>query len=459
MPRNLFGVDLRLPSSQLDHQWPGKISPTASVTELRLPTMDHIKRPTLANMRRKSDKDRASSKDRSLSKDKHAKDRPQTPLLQKQIKLGMIMESPPVLFIGSPAQSTGALISGRLQLTPLVSESIIETMVMSLECVTTTKRPVQDRCRECLTNVSDLYEWKFLTKPKVLNQLDGVQEMPFSHMIPGHLPVTTHGHIGSLDYYLHVRARTSDGQEVEFRRDLIIQRALVPGPDKHSIRIFPPTSLQLQVTLPSIVHPLGEFPVECKMTGIVSKKDDTQIRWRLRKLTWRIEEVESMISPACPKHAGKVGGQGKGVQHEQTREVGWEELKQGWKTDFTEGAVEGEFKAFVDAAMKPNCGMDSPNGLKVSHNLIIELVIAEEWSSLRKPGNPTPTGAARVLRTQFALNVTARAGMGLAWDDEMPPSYEDVPDSPPHYKNEHTTIQTYEGDDLHLDVDHLTLGS
>ena len=166
-----------------------------------------------------------------------------------------------------------------------------------------------------------------------------------------------------------------------------------------------------------------------------------------------------MVSPACSKHASKVGGEGKGVQQENTREIGSDELKQGWKTDFDKGDVEGEFMVAINPSLKPQCGMEGQNGLKIAHNLILELVIAEEWSSTKKAQQTTPTGAARVLRTQFSLNVTERAGMGLSWDDEMPPMYEDVPASPPRYQNEHTTVEDYDGDDLHEDVEHLTLNS
>ena len=422
--------------------------------------MEHIKRPTLPSLGKKSgsDKKDKKDKDRSLSKDKHAP-APSSPLIQpKPVKLGMFMESPPILFIGTPQQSTGALISGRLQVTPNIQEATIETIAMYLECTITTKKPVQDRCRECQTQVTDLYEWNFLTIPKLFNTQDGMQQLPFSHLVPGHLPATTHGQYGTIDYSLHVKAIASDGQQIEFRRELEIRRALFPGNDRSSVRIFPPTSLNLHVTLPSVVHPIGEFPVSCRMTGIVNKLNDTQTRWRLRKLTWRIEELETVVSPACPKHVDKVKGEGKGIEHASTREIGMQELKQGWKTDIDEGVVEGEFKAAMDPREKPQCGMEAQNGnMKISHSLILELVIAEEWASLKKPQNATPTGAARVLRTQFNLAVTDRAGMGLSWDDEMPPMYEDVPDSPPHYQHVHTTMEEYEGDDLHEDVEHLNL--
>ena len=46
---------------------------------------------------------------------------------------------------------------------------------------------------------------------------------------------------------------------------------------------------------------------------------------------------------------------------------------------------------------------------------------------------PAGPGTARVLRAQFALVVSNRAGMGLSWDDEAPPAYPQVPGSPPRY--------------------------
>ncbi|KAF2718089.1 hypothetical protein K431DRAFT_231593 [Polychaeton citri CBS 116435] len=411
----------------------------------------------------------------------------------KPVKLNMFMESPPAMFIESPASSSGALISGRVQVTPNYSSVTITSIAMFLEATVSTKRPVADRCRECASQINDLFEWKFLSQPKVYESSKGMQELPFSHLIPGHLPVTTHGHMGSIDYSLHVRAMSADGIETEFRRPLPVLRALRPGNDKNSVRIFPPTNLTLHVTLPSIIHPIGEFPVTCRMTGIVTKREDTQTRWRLRKLSWRVEEHETMVSPACGKHQDKVGGEGKGVKHENSRDIGSEELKSGWKTDFSDGQIDGEFMAAIDTSTNPQCDVESPNGLKISHNLVVELVIAEEWATNRKPDQGTPTGAARVLRTQFNLNLTERAGLGIAWDDEMPPVYEDVPASPPHYPVDlaaaaaasssssttgatasgsvasdeqrrgssggNTTMEDYDGDDLHEDVEDLHLSS
>lgn len=456
MPSRIFGLDFgRVSSPQLETALSLKAKAIAtSGLEVRRPSMDHIKRPTLNLAKKHSSNDK---KDRSLSKDKHAKDSPRSPMRPKPVTMNLVMESPPVLMIDNPQQSSGALISGRLQVAPNTDRAELQSITMYLECLTSTKRPVGDRCRNCMTQLKDLYEWHFLTKPKTFKSDQGTQDLPFSHLIPGHLPATTHGSIGTIDYSLHVRARTVDGEEIEYRRELVINRALRPGNDKNSVRVFPPTNLTLHVTLPNVIHPIGECPVTCRMTGITTKKDDTQTRWRLRKLTWRIEEHEVSVSPACTAHAHKVGGEGRGIQHEHTRDVGMDEMKSGWKTDFSDSTIEGEFMAHMTASAKPQCGVEAANGVKITHNLILELVIAEEWAPNKKPHQATPTGAARVLRTQFALNVTERSGMGIAWDDEQPPMYEDVPASPPHYQNEMTQVENYEGDDLHDDVEHLTL--
>jgi len=95
--------------------------------------------------------------------------------------------------------------------------------------------------------------------------------------------------------------------------------------------------------------------------------------------------------------------------------------------------MEFEASLTTKSGQRPSCGLDSPTGLEVKHNLVLELIVAEEFCPSKNTSLITPTGAARVLRMQFGLIVTERAGMGISWDEEMPPVYEDVPPSPPGY--------------------------
>jgi hypothetical protein len=351
---------------------------------------------------------------------------------QKGATLDMVVESPPVVFYNAPQSSTGAIFSGQLKVNVTEPHVTIEKFEMRLSAVVTTKKPVAPHCPECATQTTEIHKWEFLKAPGI-SLRHGVHPFPFSHLLPGHLPATTHGNLATLDYVLSAVATTSSGEKIKYQRNLDIKRAIFPGNEKHSIRIFPPTNLTAAVTLPPVIHPIGDFLIEMRLSGIVQNKSDSQTRWRLRKLNWRIEETQKFVSPACGKHSQKVGGEGKGVLHEDVRVVGSEEVKTGWKTDFDQGNIDAEFRAACNIAAKPLCDMDSPNGMQVKHNLIVEMVVAEEWAPLKKLQQATPTGAARVLRTQFHLILTERAGMGISWDEEQPPLYDDVPASPPTY--------------------------
>lgn len=101
--------------------------------------------------------------------------------------------------------------------------------------------------------------------------------------------------------------------------------------------------------------------------------------------------------------------------------------------------------------VKMICDIEDPIlGLYVSHILSIEIVIAEEIIQ-NQNGSPivnntttkantinVPTGAARILRMQFRLNFSERSGMGIPWDDEVPPFYDDI-----KFMNPPTYSQTY----------------
>ncbi|KAF2825781.1 hypothetical protein CC86DRAFT_370679 [Ophiobolus disseminans] len=350
---------------------------------------------------------------------------------QMAASLNMSVESPPLVFYNGAQSSTGAIFSGQLIMNVHEPYVTISKFEMRLLAIVSTKKPVAQHCPDCSSQTTEIHKWEFLTHPASLRH--GLHTYPVSHLLPGHLPATTHGSLATLDYYLSAVATTTNGDKITYKRSIDIKRAIFPGNEKHSIRIFPPTNLTASVKLPPVIHPIGDFPIEMRLSGIVHNKADSQTRWRLRKLNWRIEETQKFIAPACHKHIQKVGGEGKGVLHEDVRVIATEEVKTGWKTDFERGEIDVEFNAACNVALKPLCDVDSQSGLSIKHNLVIEMVVAEEWAPMKKLSQATPTGAARVLRTQFNLILTERSGMGIAWDEEQPPVYEDVPASPPTY--------------------------
>lgn len=380
-------------------------------------------RPTLKS------KERADSRKGSLA----------SPGLKPSVgaKFEMIMESPPALMHGSLNYSSGVLLSGRLKLdvTDPAGEITLEKFSMVLRATTITKKPISKDCKDCAAKHETIKTWNFLSEPKSFLRMRDNQ-FPWSCMLDGRLPASTQCHLGTISYALVVDAKTVNGERIDLVHSLQIARAIPPGPEKASIRIFPPTNLTGRVTMSPVVHPIGKFPVSLTLSGVVEKKQESQTRWRLKKMMWRVEENSKVRSTPCERHKHKVS-EGKAVQHTDTKVLGSDELKGGWKTDFDTpgGEIMLEFEA--SCATKPMhkiaCDVDSQSGLEVRHNLIVELIVAEEFVPNKNTNLITPTGAARVLRMSFALIVTERAGMGISWDDELPPMYEDVPPSPPGY--------------------------
>ncbi|KAL8770873.1 MAG: hypothetical protein Q9209_003524 [Squamulea sp. 1 TL-2023] len=352
-------------------------------------------------------------------------------------KIEIQMESPPCVFYGGP-NSSGALFSGQLKLIVTDIEVRLTSISMDLKANASAKKPVGKDCPDCINRITTLKTWNFITEPTTYDH--GTHRFPFSYLLPGHLPATTHCSLANIDYCLEVKAVTALADVLNHQHPLRVQRALQPLPEKQSVRIFPPTNLTVNVIHAPIIHPIGSFLVQFRMNGVVEKQQTTSIRWRIKKLDWRIDEHSKNVSPACPKHWNKVGGEGKGQQHEEMRNIGSDAIKKGWKTDFDAvggGQIELEFPASIRPGANPVCDVESPTGLAVWHLLIIEIIVAEEHVK-HSNKHAVPTGAARVLRCQFKVVVTERGGLGISWDQEMPPMYEDVPESPPGYLTDYT---------------------
>lgn len=372
----------------------------------------------------------------SKSKDRSAPKSPPLAAL-KPAKFETTIESAPLVMYNSPSSSTGALLSTQIKLVVQdpSGQVTLTKWKRTLRAISTTKRPVHRDCKACTERIDILSEADIISKPTTY-LASQENTVPFQYLFNGRLPASTVCQLGAIAYELILSATTSEGQEISYRKELTLHRAIPEGALKSSIRIFPPTNLTGRVQLPQVVHPIGQFPVALTLSGVVEKKETAQTRWRLRKLMWRVEEHSKVTSTPCSKHTGKVPD-GKALLHTETRTIGTDELKSGWKTDFD--TIGGEITVEFDASVatkpshKPVCDVDSPSGTNVSHNLVLELIVAEEFCSIKNPSIITPTGAARVLRMQFGLIVTERAGMGISWDEEMPPVYEDVPDSPPGY--------------------------
>ncbi|KAI0200802.1 hypothetical protein F4808DRAFT_152462 [Astrocystis sublimbata] len=387
------------------------------------------------------------------------------------------IESSPAIFYGSPEESTGALVSGRLQLN--VKESLeVESLEARFEMCVTQKKPFSSHCQGCETKRTVLKSWSFLREPTVLahredisspHESAGTHEFPLSILLEGQLPATTDNSLFSIRYELTAEAWPQDGGlPIKLRETIPVRRSL-PEPQlpHHSVRIFPPTKITANVHYDAVVHPNTQPTFTMRLEGI-GKHNKTAASveyWKLKRVSWKLEEVVTTVAPACKKHAPKITGaaadagenqQKKGTTRTDMRVIAHADLQSGWKTDYysEQSSIEAEIE-YNTAPSSPSsrptsCDMRGSDGTEITHRLVVEMVVAQEYAPLAHTRHVTPTGVARILRMNFGVVVTDHGGLGVSWDNEQPPLYQYVDESPPSYAR---TVKAKNGSVEELNLD------
>lgn len=254
----------------------------------------------------------------------------------------------------------------------------------------------------------------------------------------------------SISYQFKAEATPkASAHPVRLEKTLDVKRVLLEHETPHhSVRVFPPTNIKASVHYPQVIHPIGNNTLSLRLDGLSKHipKPDTVEYWRLKKLTWRLEETAKTIAPACAKHSPKEQQEPseeaqpkKGLLRTDTRIIGEKTIFSGWKSNYSsvsDSTVEIELDYHLTKGAKFNCNAKSRDGTEVTHQLMVEMVVSQEYAQVGKPNLVTQTGVGRILRMHFATVLTDRAGLGISWDNEAPPVYQDVPPSPPSYSEE-----------------------
>ncbi|KAI1259068.1 hypothetical protein F5Y18DRAFT_317171 [Xylariaceae sp. FL1019] len=373
------------------------------------------------------------------------------------------IESPPAILHGTPEESTGALVSGQLLLDVKNESFEVENLEAKLELIVTQKKPFHTHCHECSTQTTEIQKWSLLSEPTALTKRMntpptnseqfrltghlGTHEFPFSVLLEGRLPASTDNQLLSVSYAFTAEAKPRDGGiPIKFNRKIDVRRSLpVPEQPHHSLRIFPPTDITASVHYDSVIHPLGTNRFQLRLDGVGKRTSNNRSveYWKLKRLSWKLEESVKTVAPACGKHMPKPAGADaetkKGITRNETRVLAHADMHAGWKADYVSenGHVDAEVEyatAGRDATRRAvSCDLRASDGTEVSHRLVVEMVVAQEYAALPYTRHVTPTGVARILRMNFAVTITERSGLGVSWDNEAPPIYQDVPPSPPSY--------------------------
>lgn len=259
----------------------------------------------------------------------------------RRFALHINLESPPVVLYGQPHESTGSIISGVLTLeilapkekeglepmssrssdSPLAPtssavslglpevemDSVVLLLVQTMHYSKPFVAPLTQigSCDKCITRTNTLARWDALLETVPFNV--GSHAYPFSHLIPGLLAATTKlGGPLSHSYikYDLIAVATSGSQETSLVVPVNILRSILRGPDRNSQRVFPPTEVTASAVLPNVMYPKSTFPIELRMYSVVNLKQDR--RWRMRKLSWKLEEHTHIRAYACPTHVSKL---------------------------------------------------------------------------------------------------------------------------------------------------------
>lgn len=378
------------------------------------------------------------------------------------VSLDWKLESPPIIFHGNSDDSTGALLSGTM-IMDVHQESIeLDSFNASLNIHVNHKQPFHKDCSECANQYTELKAWTFVDHPSVIYK--GRHEYPFSTLLEGHLPASMTSGIMSIAYEFKAQAvitprslpQQSAANKSKFFKTLDVKRSLaVPETPHHSVRLFPPTNIKSSAHYNTVIHPTGENNVTLKLDGLMSLNEKTKTLdiWKLKKITWKLEEVVKTVAPACDRHspliqqpeAAPEGDEQpapkKGNPRTTKRLLGEKNIHEGWKSDYSgkDGTVDFEFNYALNqrrsskGELKYTCDSKSRDGTQVTHSLLIEMVVSKEFAPEGRPQHSSQTGTGRILRMEFNVILTDHPGLGISWDEEAPPTYQDVPPSPPVY--------------------------
>ncbi|UNI16505.1 Endocytosis regulator [Purpureocillium takamizusanense] len=409
---------------------------------------------------------------------------------QPPVTLDWSIESPPVIYYGSADESSGAIFSGQLFLDVARDEGVdVESLSATLAIHTVHKRPYQGHCHDCQHRETRLETWdNLLAQPATL--APGRHPFPFSTLLAGHLPASIDTPVLSISYEFRAEAVLSSSSSNSntkgtprtlcFERTIPVKRSLAePLYPHHSVRVFPPTNIKAGAHYNTVIHPTASNKLTLKLDGLVTHNDrvKTVDLWKLKKVTWRLEETIKTVAPACDRHAPSAPvvtlpnpdashpsaddedsesttTTTRGTVRTETRVIGEKQLHEGWKSDYSgnDGTVDMEFDYCVNQYADKNhhthhrgsgapprelkyaCDLrNAADGTEVTHSLQIELIVSKEYAPEGKPHLAAQTGTGRILRMHFAVTMTDFPGMGVSWDNEAPPVYQDVPPSPPGY--------------------------
>ncbi|KAM0438629.1 hypothetical protein ACHAPT_001382 [Fusarium lateritium] len=239
--------------------------------------------------------------------------------------------------------------------------------------------------------------------------------------------------LAAVEYQLYAKALCTEREPVVCNKVFKVERILEAEASKqlHAYD-FNSTNITADLRLDSVVRPGGTNAVHIRIDNITSSLAVGLEVWKLKKVTWSLEETVSVTLPNCPRHLATPTGQGTGhdSSHQSaTRILGKKSLRHGWD----EHIEPRRYIAFNFDYSLNRVGSDTlyvcdeSAGPEVKHALHIEIHLGKHFVLPEAPRVSSPP------RAETTLRMTRPVLLVDLVEASAPPAYGESSDRLPDY--------------------------
>lgn len=135
-----------------------------------------------------------------------------------------------------------------------------------------------------------------------------------------------------------------------------------------------------------------------------------------------------MVVLVCGWYSFRLGDSEEGVQFKKGIVcsdmwiIGEKMLFLGWKSDYisvNDVKVEFELEYSLGKYVRFVCDIKSQDGIEVSYQLMVEMVVFQEWVLVNKFFLVIYIGVGCILCMYFGIILMECGGIGISWDNEV----------------------------------------
>ncbi|KAJ3545856.1 hypothetical protein NM208_g2299 [Fusarium decemcellulare] len=355
--------------------------------------------------------------------------------LRPSTTLKIDLETQGIILQDGCGDDSSGTISGRIHLA-LDNATRVERLEAGTRLLVRHKRPRRKACSSCIDKQTELNRCTIISEPRTLAQ--GKHSFDVSFTIPSQLPASMDNPLVAVEYELDAQVSLSEGAPIVSKRPFGVQR-LRKAEDDRGVHHYDFNSSKIKTTLSlnRVVSPGGSNMVHIRLDNIASRTDVGFEVWKLKKVTWMVEEAVSMAFPTRSRKsiASNHDEDSQEVKHHsETHVLGEKTYTQGWREeeDGSGSYATFDFDYNLSITGLEGYACDEQVGPHVNHALKIELLLEKHFVVPENPWVVSPARAATTLRMTRPIVVADILEASEAYL-MAPPAYNSYEERPPVY--------------------------